>query len=65
MSDARMGVNEVPELFFAALCVWADYYGIGQDRISRLAADGYDPDHVQTIVNMLGAVFDKCRELEP
>lgn len=51
------------EIFVAAMAVWAGYYGNGEERRQKLSADGYNPDAVQTIVNMLGDVFRKCEEL--
>ena len=50
-------------LFVAAMAVWAGYYGNDPERRKKLTADGYNPDAVQTIVNMLGDVFLKCEEL--
>lgn len=51
------------DLFVAAMAVWSGYYGNGSDRREKLAAAGYNPEAVQTIVNMLGDVFKKCEEL--
>lgn len=51
------------DMFVAAMAVWAGYYGNDPERRKKLAADGYNPDAVQTIVNMLGDVFVKCEEL--
>lgn len=52
------------DLFTAALAVWAGYFGNGEERIENLLNYGYEPEKVQVIVNMLGEVFKKCRELE-
>lgn len=52
--------NEVPEEFFVALCVWAGQYGNGQERITKLTSEGYNAEHIQQIVNLIGAVFEEC-----
>ena len=57
---SRYAANEVPEEFFIALCVWAGQYGNGPERITNLSNDGYNPDHIQHIVNMIGDVFKEC-----
>lgn len=57
---SRYTANEVPEEFFIALCVWAGQYGNGQERTTNLKNDGYDPEHIQHIVNMIGEVFKEC-----
>lgn len=51
------------DLFVAAIAVWSGYFGNGSERREKLAAAGYNPEAVQTIVNMLGDVFKKCEEL--
>lgn len=51
------------ELFVAAMAVWSGYYGNGSERREKLTDAGYNPEAVQTIVNMLGDVFKKCEEL--
>lgn len=51
------------DLFVAAMAVWSGYYGNGAERREKLTAAGYNPEAVQTIVNMLGDVFKKCEEL--
>lgn len=60
---ADMVAMKSNDLFVAAMAVWAGYYGNDPERRKKLTADGYNPDAVQTIVNMLGDVFIKCEEL--
>lgn len=60
---AEMVAMKFNDLFVAAMAVWAGYYGNDPERRKKLTADGYNPDAVQTIVNMLGDVFKKCEEL--
>ena len=60
---ADMVAMKSNDLFVAAMAVWAGYYGNDPERRKKLTADGYDPDAVQTIVNMLADVFKKCEEL--
>lgn len=57
-----LAAMETTQVFCAALAVWAGYYGNGDERRQKLKADGYDPDQVQEIVNMLAKVFKKCEE---
>ena len=65
--DDKMEYNvytmQANDLFVAAMAVWSGYYGNGQGRREKLSLAGYDPEKVQTIVNMLGDVFKKCEEL--
>lgn len=60
---ADMVAMKSNDLFVAAMAVWAGYYGNDPERRKKLTADGYNPDAVQTVVNMLGDVFKKCEEL--
>ena len=60
---ADMVAMKSNDLFVAAMAVWAGYYGNDPERRKKLSADGYNPDAVQTVVNMLGDVFKKCEEL--
>lgn len=57
---SKMISNEVPEEFFVALCVWSGQYGNGQERITKLNSEGYNAEHIQQIVNLIGAVFEEC-----
>lgn len=50
---------ELPELFAVALLVIGGKYGNGQERIDALAADGYDYNRVQKLVNELMRVMEK------
>jgi len=44
------------------LSVLKNEYGIGQERISKLKQDGYDPDNIQKKINQLYAVGTKVKQ---
>lgn len=50
------------ENVYVAICVIANDYGTGEDRIRRLKSAGYDPNKIQQCVNDLIALNEKYKE---
>ncbi len=50
------------ENVYVAICVIANDYGTGEDRVRRLKDAGYDPVKIQRCVNDLIALNEKYRE---
>lgn len=50
------------EAVYVAICVIANDYGAGEDRVRRLKSAGYNPERIQQCVNDLIALNEKYRE---